>query len=294
MIKSGRPRQRFRPPLAPETAKASALRFSTFTRIRPPSARLRSAKELGRRIRGPVNIGRMISVYLKGVWTLYLGAMFEDNADLMCLGITRESIWNALKSGTHVVLVTPSPTRLRLTPYRPIGALKKGDTGDDETDDDATEDDETEDDEDAPTPVLQVFDVTGWRPATAKDVLGIAILQIPAEFEPPNQAYVELICSQQRGVGRLLMNEIERLSRANGMHRVVIASVETAIPFYRKFGFVNSEDCKESKQTTDLADKMMALAKISSPLAPDAFSDFIEHIGSGLPRDTYVMTKCLN
>jgi GNAT superfamily N-acetyltransferase len=42
---------------------------------------------------------------------------------------------------------------------------------------------------------------------------------------------------QRRGVGRLLMAEIERMARGAGMEMLVVRSSVTAVPFYARLGF---------------------------------------------------------
>ncbi|QSG83841.1 GNAT family N-acetyltransferase [Acinetobacter indicus] len=42
---------------------------------------------------------------------------------------------------------------------------------------------------------------------------------------------------QQRGIGKLLLNEVLHYYQQRQMKRIVLASTRTALPFYQKYGF---------------------------------------------------------
>ena len=64
--------------------------------------------------------------------------------------------------------------------------------------------------------------------------------------EKHNSIYIDVICSHVgiKGAGDFLMKEIESICRKLSMTEIYLKSVKSAIPFYKKYGFVkyNSHD----------------------------------------------------
>lgn len=65
---------------------------------------------------------------------------------------------------------------------------------------------------------------------------------------------------QGQGVGRLLMAEIERASRAAGIETLTVPSSVTAEPFYAKLGFVAVRDSYHGEERTIIMERSLASA----------------------------------
>jgi hypothetical protein len=66
--------------------------------------------------------------------------------------------------------------------------------------------------------------------------------------EPTNAIYVDVICTHVgiQGAGHFLMTTLEEICRALLMTKLYLTSVESAIPFYKKYGFVQHDaSCRD-------------------------------------------------
>jgi GNAT superfamily N-acetyltransferase len=64
---------------------------------------------------------------------------------------------------------------------------------------------------------------------------------------------------QRRGVGRLLMAEVERTARSAGMVTLVVQSSVTAVPFYARLGFKTVRDHYYGEEHTVIMERPLAV-----------------------------------
>jgi len=76
------------------------------------------------------------------------------------------------------------------------------------------------------------------------NIYGFALIQFD---EMKNLLYIDLICSHNgiRGAGIKMLKEIEKVCNKLMMDVIKLTSIESAIPFYEKYGFVKkNSSCK--------------------------------------------------
>jgi predicted GNAT family N-acyltransferase len=73
------------------------------------------------------------------------------------------------------------------------------------------------------------------------NVFGFALMKFD---EKSNSMYIDVICSHTgiKGVGDILMKEIENMTRTVLMKDIYLTSVKSAISFYKKYGFVKQDE----------------------------------------------------
>lgn len=69
-------------------------------------------------------------------------------------------------------------------------------------------------------------------------------IRIDKTTEEPSSLYISLLCTNKgyTGVGQQLMKMVKYIARANGLARVTLESVKSAINFYKKQEFVFTDD----------------------------------------------------
>ena len=73
-------------------------------------------------------------------------------------------------------------------------------------------------------------------------IFGFALISFN---EPYNSISIEVMCSNTKGVGRILIGIIEKMCKTLLIPTIYLSAVESAIPFYKKVGFVKyRETCK--------------------------------------------------
>jgi N-acetylglutamate synthase-like GNAT family acetyltransferase len=73
-------------------------------------------------------------------------------------------------------------------------------------------------------------------------IFGFALISFN---EPYNSISIEVMCSNTKGVGKNLIGIIEKMCKSLLMPTIYLAAVESAIPFYKKMGFVKHKEwCK--------------------------------------------------
>jgi ribosomal protein S18 acetylase RimI-like enzyme len=77
--------------------------------------------------------------------------------------------------------------------------------------------------------------------ADSGEMLGVARLQ----FNSPETAQVRFVAvadkAQGKGVGRMLMEHLEKIAREKGAAEVVLDARENAVPFYKKINYEITE-----------------------------------------------------
>ena len=77
------------------------------------------------------------------------------------------------------------------------------------------------------------------------NIYGFALLKFD---ESKNSIYIDVICSHSgiKGAGDILINEIQKLCRTLLMTEIHLTSVENAISFYEKYGFIKHDiECED-------------------------------------------------
>ena len=72
------------------------------------------------------------------------------------------------------------------------------------------------------------------------NIFGFALINFD---EKHNAIYIDVICSHigMKGVGEILMNEIENINKKLSMTDIYLKSVKSAISFYEKYGFTKHD-----------------------------------------------------
>jgi predicted GNAT family N-acyltransferase len=73
------------------------------------------------------------------------------------------------------------------------------------------------------------------------NIFGFALINFDERF---NSIYIDVICSHIgiKGVGDILINAIQDISRSLVMTEINLKSVKSAIPFYKKYGFLKDDE----------------------------------------------------
>jgi hypothetical protein len=77
------------------------------------------------------------------------------------------------------------------------------------------------------------------------NIFGFALLKFD---EINNSIYIDVICSHVgiKGAGDILINEVEEIGRRLFMTDIHLTSVKTAIPFYKKYGYKQTnQSCQD-------------------------------------------------
>jgi len=73
-------------------------------------------------------------------------------------------------------------------------------------------------------------------------IFGFALISFNESY---NSISIEVMCSNTKGVGKNLIGIIEKMCKSLLMPTIYLAAVESAIPFYKKVGFVKHKEwCK--------------------------------------------------
>ena len=76
-----------------------------------------------------------------------------------------------------------------------------------------------------------------------RKIFGFALISFN---EPYKSISIEVMCSNKKGVGKNLIGIIEKMCKILSIPTIYLAAVESAIPFYKKVGFVkNKEWCRD-------------------------------------------------
>jgi predicted GNAT family N-acyltransferase len=94
------------------------------------------------------------------------------------------------------------------------------------------------------------------------NIYGFALIQFD---EMKNLLYIDLICSHNgiRGAGIKMLKEIEKVCNKLMMDIIKLTSIESAIPFYEKYGFV-----KKTSSCKDMCIMTKTVVKKSSSKSP--------------------------
>ena len=108
---------------------------------------------------------------------------------------------------------------------------------------------------------------TRLRTKSKIDLHGFALVQTK-----PESLYVDIICAS--GVGKKILQEVYKAGREMRKKYVSLSALPRVINFYRKEGFIHSENgCKENQSTTTIAKRVSHL-RFSSDKDAISHDDF--------------------
>lgn len=121
--------------------------------------------------------------------------------------------------------------------------------------------------------------------------IGFALLQFPKD--EPDALFIDVLCAQ--GAGALLIEYIKQLAQHLGYSRVILNAISSAINFYRRFGFTNTNlsNCQEPPEVTQLAQNVAQL-RFADTVEAEKNRQFIPFLNTliqyQLTRDTSCKT----
>jgi len=123
------------------------------------------------------------------------------------------------------------------------------------------------------------------------EYIGFALLQFPND--QPDALFIDVLCA--KGAGGLLVEYIKQLAQHLGYSRVILNAISSAINFYRRFGFTNTNlsNCQEPPAVTQSA-RQVAQLRFSNAEEAEKDPQFIPFLNTLIQYQLTKDASCKN